>query len=396
MPIPAKDQAGATTATTSSTGSDGKAPVLVVVQLNGGNDGLDTLIPYGDPRYYDNRPAIRVAEDDVLHLNDDVGLHPSMAPLKPFFDSGRVAVVQGIGYPHPERSHFRSMDIWHTAEPDELAEDGWLGKTMHDLDPKGDNPLLGVNVGRGLPRALHLRGVSVASVNAVDSYGILTGMSATTQRASVLDVLSRMYAAREGQGEATFHIRQTGQDAQRGADVLRRATAGYAPAVEYPLANPLAASLKTVAQIKLAGLGTRVFYTQIGSFDTHANQAEVHAGLWQLTSQAISAFYADLEAHQAQQDVVLLIFSEFGRRVRDNGSGTDHGAGSVAFVLGDAVRGGLYGEYPSLRPERLAEGDLTFNVDFRQLYATLLERWMRVDSQPVVGGTFEQLDLIRS
>jgi uncharacterized protein (DUF1501 family) len=396
MPIPGEVQAGATTATAGATGSDGKAPVLVVVQLNGGNDGLDTLIPYGDPLYYDYRPAIRVAEDAVLHLNDDVGLHPSMAPLKPFFDAGRMAVVQGVGYPHPERSHFRSMDIWHTAEPDELAEDGWLGKTMHDLDPKGDNPLLGVNVGRSLPRALRLRGVSVASVNAVDSYGILTEMSATTQRASVLDVLSRMYAAREGQAAATFHIRQTGQDAQRGADVLRRATAGYAPAVEYPQANPLAASLKTVAQIKLADLGTRVFYTQIGSFDTHANQAEVHAGLWQHTSQAISAFYADLKARQAQQDVVLLLFSEFGRRVRDNGSGTDHGAGSVAIVLGDAVRGGLYGEYPSLRPERLAEGDLAYNVDFRQLYATLLERWMGVDSRPVVGGTFEQLDLIRS
>jgi uncharacterized protein (DUF1501 family) len=389
------DAAQRTDVTRGANGSDGKAPVLVVVQLNGGNDGLNTVVPYGDSLYYDSRPAIRIKEDDVLHLNDQIGLHPSMGALKSFYDAGRMAVVQGVGYPNPDRSHFRSMDIWHTAEPDELAEDGWLGKTMHDLDPKGENPLLGVNVGRGLPRAFHLPGVSVASVSAVDSYGILTGMSATTQRASALDVLSRMYAARDGQAEATFYIGQTGQDAQRGADILKRAAKGYTPAVEYPQANPLAASLKTVAQVKLADLGTRVFYTQIGSFDTHANQAEVHAGLWQRTSEAIAAFYADLEAHQAQQDVVLLVFSEFGRRVRDNGSGTDHGAGSVAFVLGDSVKGGLYGEYPSLRPGHLAEGDLTFNVDFRQLYTTLLERWMGVDSQPVVGGTFEQLDLIR-
>ena len=373
----------------------GRDPVLVVVQLNGGNDGLNTVIPYGNPLYYDNRPAIRVAEDAVLHLNGDVGLHPSMAALKPFYDEGKLAIVQGIGYPNPDRSHFRSMDIWHTAEPDELAEDGWLGKTLHDLDPKAENPVLGVNVGRGLPRAFHLPGVSVASVAAIDSYGVLTGMSATTQRASALEVLSRMYAARDGQAEAMFYIGQTGIDAQRGADIVRQATKGYTAAVQYPQGNPLAASLKTAAQIKLAGLGTRVFYTQIGSFDTHANQAEVHAGLWQRTSEAIAAFYADLREHNAEQDVVLWVFSEFGRRVRDNGSGTDHGAGSVAFVVGDRVKGGLYGEYPSLRPEKLAEGDLTFNVDFRSMYSTILERWMRVDPEPIVGGAFEQFDLFK-
>ena len=179
-----------------------KDPVLVVVQLNGGNDGLNTVIPYADSLYYDNRPTIRVSADDVLHLNDEIGLHPSMAGLKTFYDVGKLAIVQGIGYPNPDRSHFRSMDIWHTSAPDEMAEDGWLGKTIHDIDPQADNPLLGVNVGRGLPRAFHLPGVSVASVSSIDSYGVLTSMSATTQRASALDVLSRMYAAREGQAEA--------------------------------------------------------------------------------------------------------------------------------------------------------------------------------------------------
>src|SRR5262245_23264466 len=240
-------------ANTPEANGTGREPVLVVVQLNGGSDGLNTAITYAERLYHDSRPATRVAEDGGLPLNDRVGLHPSMAALKPFYDSGKLAIVQGIGYPNPDRSHFRSMDIWHTAEPDELAEDGWLGKTLHDIDPAGENPLLGVNVGRGLPRAFHLPGVSVASVNAVDSYGVLTGISATTQRASALDVLTRMYAAREGQGEATFYIGQTGLDAQRGADILRRATTGYSPGAEYPQGNPLAASLKTVAQIKLAG-----------------------------------------------------------------------------------------------------------------------------------------------
>ena len=372
-----------------------KDPVLVVVQLNGGNDGLNTVVPYGDSQYYDNRPAIRIPEGDVLHLNDEIGLHPSMAALRPFFDEGKLAIVQGIGYPNPDRSHFRSMDIWHTAEPDEMAEDGWLGKTIHDIDPRADNPLLAVNVGRGLPRAFHLPGVSVASVASIDSYGVLTSMSAATQRASALDVLTRMYAARDVPAEAMFYIGQTGLDAQRGADTLRQAVKDYTSAVQYPTANPLAASLKAVAQIQLAGLGTRIFYTQIGSFDTHANQAEVHAGLWQRTSEAIAAFYADLKEHNANEDVILWVFSEFGRRVRDNGSGTDHGAGSVAFMIGDRVNGGLYGEYPSLRPERQVEGDLAFNVDFRSIYSTLLERWLHVDPEPIVGGNFEQLDLVK-
>jgi len=380
---------------TTNGGAKAKDPVLVVVQLNGGNDGLNTLIPYADSQYYDSRPTIRIAEDDVLHLNDEVGLHPSMGELKTFYDEGKLAIFQGIGYPNPDRSHFRSMDIWHTSAPDEMAEDGWLGKTIHDIDPQADNPLLGVNVGRGLPRAFHLPGVSVASVSSIDSYGVLTGMSATTQRASALDVLSRMYAARDGQAEASFFIGQTGIDAQRGADTLRSAVKGYTPAVDYPAGNPLAASLKTVAQIKLADLGTRVFYTQIGSFDTHANQAEVHAGLWQRTSQAIAAFYADLKAHNANEDVILWVFSEFGRRVRDNGSGTDHGAGGAAFMIGDRIKGGLYGEYPSLQPSRQVEGDLAFNVDFRSVYATMLQRWLHVDPDPIVGGNFEQFDLIK-
>jgi uncharacterized protein (DUF1501 family) len=318
-----------------------------------------------------------------------------MAALLPFYDAGKMAIVQGIGYPNPDRSHFRSMDIWHTAEPDEMAEDGWLGKTIHDIDPRADNPLLAVNVGRGLPRAFHLPGVSVASVASIDSYGVLTSMAAATQRASALDVLTRMYAAREGQAEAMFYIGQTGLDAQRGADTLRQAVKGYTSSVQYPAGNPLAASLKAVAQMKLADLGTRIFYSQIGSFDTHANQAEVHAGLWQRTSEAIAAFYEDLKEHNANEDVILWVFSEFGRRVRDNGSGTDHGAGSVAFMIGDHVNGGLYGEYPSLRSDRQVEGDLAFNVDFRSVYATLLERWMHVDPEPIVGGNFEQIDLVK-
>src|ERR671924_248477 len=179
-----------------------KDNVLVVLQLSGGNDALNTIVPYSDPRYLDNRPVVRIDPERVLPIDDAIGFNPAMAPIKELWDQGKVAIIQGIGYPNPDRSHFRSMDIWHTAEPDEMAEDGWLGKTIHDIDPRAENPLLGVNVGRGLPRAFHLPGVSVASVASIDSYGVLTGMSATTQRASALDVLQRMYAARDGQAEA--------------------------------------------------------------------------------------------------------------------------------------------------------------------------------------------------
>jgi uncharacterized protein (DUF1501 family) len=372
-----------------------REPALVVVQLNGGNDGLNTVVPFGDSLYYDYRPTIKVAEDDLLHVDARVGLHPSMAPLKTLYDEGKFAVFQGIGYPDPSRSHFTSMGIWQTADLGDQSQGGWLAKAIHDLDPKAENPVLGMNFGRTLPRALQLPGVPVASVDSLDTYGVLTGISSSPRRASALETLTRMYAARDGQTQMMAAIGQTGLDAQRGADLLRQGVKDYVSTVDYPANNPLASSLKGVAQVLLAGLGTRVFYTQYGSFDTHANQVQAHAALWTRTSEAIAAFFADLRAHNASEQVVVLVFSEFGRTVKDNGSGTDHGAGSVAFVLGDPVKGGLYGQYPSLRRDQLLEGDLGFHTDFRSVYATLLERWMGVDSEPIVQGTFEQFDLIR-
>jgi uncharacterized protein (DUF1501 family) len=370
-----------------------KAPTLVVVELTGGNDALNTLVPYGDPLYYDQRPNQNVPEDQVLDIDGRRGLNPNFATLKPFLDSGKMAVIEGIGYPHPNRSHFRSMDIWHTAEPDELAEDGWIGQAIRELDPKAENPRTGVNIGRGMPRAFHLPGVSSASVATVDTYGVLTNLSSMTRRASALDLLSRMYAAHEGQNEVGVYIGDTGLQAQSGALILNDAAKQYASSVQYPNNNQLAANLRDVAKIKLADLGTRFFYAQHGSFDTHANQKENHPGLLRQAAEAIAAFYADLESHDAAEDVVLWIFSEFGRRVRDNGSGTDHGAGGLAFLIGDHVNGGFYGETPSLRPTDQIEGDLAFNVDFRSVYASILEQWMGVEAAPIVGGAYEQFEL---
>jgi len=372
-----------------------KDPVLVVLQLSGGNDALNTIIPYSDPLYLDNRPNVRIDLDKVLPINDQVAFNPAMAPVKRLYDDGKVAVIQGIGYPAPSRSHFRSMDIWHTCEPVVVGDEGWLGRTIRDLDPHKENVLTGVNFGRGLPRSLVAPGVPVASVGNLETYGVLTGIEVEEQRAKALDVFSRVYSPMIGKGPVNTYLAQTGLDALKGADILSTAPESYSSTVEYG-GDDVAQYMRNIAQTHLANLGTRVLYATApyNSFDTHAGELANHTRLWTETSNAIADFYDDLKEHNGSDNVVLLVFTEFGRRVHDNGSGTDHGAGGVAFVVGDAVKGGLYGEYPSLEENKLAEGDLAFNNDFRGLYSTLLEKWMGLDAKPIVNGSFEQLDFI--
>ncbi len=369
-----------------------KDPVLVVLQLSGGNDGLNTIIPYTNPLYNDNRPAVRVPDDQVLQINDTVGFNPAMAPMKRLYDEGKLAIIQGIGYPSPSRSHFRSMDIWHTCEPEKVGDEGWLGRAISELDPTKENVLTGVNFGRGLPRAMAAPGVPVASVGNLESYGVLTGIEIEEQRAKALDVFSRVYSPMIGQGPVLDYFAHTGLDALKGADILSTAPESYSSTIEYG-SDSVAQYMRNIAQVHLANLGTRVMYTTApyNSFDTHAGELANHTKLWSETSNAVADFYDDLKEHNAGDNVVLLVFTEFGRRVHDNGSGTDHGAGGVAFVIGDAVKGGLYGEYPSLEANKLNEGDLAFNNDFRGLYATLLEKWMGLDSKPIINGSFEQM-----
>ena len=372
-----------------------KDPVLVVLQLSGGNDALNTIIPYSDPLYLDNRPNVRIDLDKVLPINDQVAFNPAMGPVKRLYDEGKVAVIQGIGYPAPSRSHFRSMDIWHTCEPVIVGEEGWLGRTIRDLDPHKENVLTGVNFGRGLPRSLVAPGVPVASVGNLETYGVLTGIEVEEQRAKALDVFARVYAPMLGKGPVLDYLAQTGLDALKGADILSTAPESYSSTVEYG-GDDVAQYMRNIAQTHLANLGTRVLYATApyNSFDTHAGELANHTRLWTETSNAIADFYDDLKEHNGSDNVVLLVFTEFGRRVHDNGSGTDHGAGGVAFVVGDAVKGGLYGEYPSLEDNKLVEGDLAFNNDFRGLYSTLLEKWMGLDAKPIVNGSFEQFDFI--
>jgi len=371
-----------------------KDPVLAVLQLSGGNDALNTIVPYADPLYTDLRPSVRVSAESVLQIDDKVGFNPAMAPIKELYDQGKVAIIQGVGYPNPNRSHFRSMDIWHTCEPEKVGNEGWLGRAIRDIDPSGENVLTGVNFGRGLPRCLAAPGVPVASVGNLETYGVLTGIE-EDQRADALDIFSRMYSPAMGRGQVMDYLSHTGMDALKGADILNTAPEKYSSTVEYG-SNSVAQYLRNIAQTHIAEFGTRFLYTTApyNSFDTHAGQMVGHTALWTEVSAAVRDFYTDLTENNAADNLVLLVFTEFGRRANDNGSGTDHGSGGIAFVIGDAVKGGLYGEYPSLAQDKLLEGDLHFNNDFRGLYSTLLEKWIGLDAKSVVGGTFEQMDFL--
>ena len=375
-------------------GGNGRDRSLVVVQLSGGNDCLNTVVPYTDGVYYDSRPKVAVGQEDVLALNDQLGLNPNMAPIKELWDEGKVAIINGIGYPSPNRSHFRSMDIWHTAEPETVGSEGWLGRAIRDLDPGSENVLTGINFDRGLPRSFACKGVPVASVANLGTYGLFPDLEDEAARKYALEAFALMYGEADGSDAVKNFLGETGAAALKGADVLRTAPEKYSSSVEYG-ANPIAESLKNAAQVMFADLGTRIYGASHGSFDTHAAELHNHSRLWREVSTGIRDFMDDLAEHGRQDDTTLLVFSEFGRRIKDNGSGTDHGSGGVAFVIGGQVKGGMYGEYPSLKEEDQLEGDLHFNNDFRSTYSTLLDRWLGLDPVPIVNGKFEQFDFIQ-
>ena len=366
-----------------------KDPVLVVLQLSGGNDYFNTVIPYTDPLYRDNRPAVGVAEERIIPIDDKVGFHPSLGPIKGLYDQGKVAIIHGVGYANSPRSHFRSMDIWHTCEPDKLGTEGWLGRATRDIDPNKENVVTTVSFGPSLFRALALPGVPVACVDDLENYGLLTGIQEEQQRMKILDRFARLYSPAIGSGAVMDYLGQTGLDSLKGADILKVAPERYSSSVEYA-DTTIARKLKGIAQIHMADLGTRIFYCDHGSFDTHSNQVGMHDTLWKDVSEGVEDFFEDLKEHGAGDNVIMLLFSEFGRRVHDNGSGTDHGAAGAAFMIGEPVAGGQYSEYPSTKPEDLQQGDLVPNQDFRGLYSTILDEWLGLDAVQIVGGTFEK------
>ena len=374
-----------------------KDPVLVILQLTGANDYLNTIVPYTNPLYWDNRPKVNIPEDQVLPIDDELAFRSDTEPLKAIYDNGNMAIIHGIGFENSPRSHFRAMDIWHTCEPDRIGIDGWVAKVIRDLDPSAENVLKGVNFGQGLPRALTMRGVPVTSVNHLETYGVFSSVrSSEEERAQLLDSFARMYAPAIGTGPTMEYLGQTGLNALKGADILATAPEKYTSSVEYS-ATAIGQYMKNIAQTHLAEFGTRVLFTTspYNGFDTHANQASDHARLWTDVSNTVETFFEDLRDHQASDNVLLFMFSEFGRRIVDNGSGTDHGASSVAFVVGEQVKGGLYGTYPSLEPSEQEEGgNLKSSMDFRSVYTTILEDWMHMDPVPIVGGNYEKIPFL--
>ncbi len=369
---------------------------LVVLQLTGGNDFMNTIVPYTNGHYYDARKKVVLTEEQVLPINDDLAINANAAPFKRLYDEGNMAIIQGIGYPDSNRSHFRGMDIWHTAEPDRVGSEGWLAQAIQVLDPDAENVLTGVNIGQGLPRAMAKTGVPVTSIGDLEGYGVMNRMEKQALHDKSIEAFKSIYGQAIGTGAVAEYIGKTGLDVLEGADMLSEVAGDYKSTVEYA-DNAIAKNLRDVARIHLAGLGTKIFYTAHGGYDTHANEMPNHPKLMADLSGAISDFLDDLNEHDAGDNVTILVFTEFGRRMRDNGSGTDHGTGGGAYMFGNKINGGLYSEYPSLDPKEWEHGeDLKHTIDFRGIYGTVLEQWLGVEASPIVKGNFEQITPFKS
>lgn len=369
--------------------------VLLVIQMGGGNDGLNTVVPYSDDAYHRVRPTIGVAQASVIRIDDRIGLNPALAGLDDLYKEGRVAIVQGVGYPNPNRSHFEATQIWETASPDHAATNGWLGRYLDATVPPhagpGSDPaqfFAAVALGDTIPTALIAQHVDVPAIGALNTYGLNTGKdTASKQTAGVL-----YDGAKPGQSPYLAMIEATARNAMHGGDVLRAKIADYKPAVTYPK-DPFGQQLQLAAQIVGSNVGTRVIFVSIGSFDTHAGQRAQQDRLLGYLGNGLRAFYQDLAAHQLADRVLAMTFSEFGRRVAQNASnGTDHGTAMPLFIVGGKVKGGVYGTHPSLTD--LDNGDLRHALDFRSVYATVLERWLGRSPQGIIAGSYDTVAFV--
>jgi uncharacterized protein (DUF1501 family) len=369
---------------------------LIVVQLAGGNDGLNTIVPATDSTYgvYKGvRPNLAIPQSQLLTLDGQVGMNPALKDLYPFWQSKKLAIVDGVGYPNPNLSHFVSMDIWQTLDLNGRGATGWLGKYVAGLVDKDGHPFQSVAVGSALPVALSALNAAVPVVGSPYSYRVAADPAAAAAgqgadaRVQTLLRLYNTYPQSAPYAALLDLLNTTAQNAVQGSKILDQAVASYKPAVQYPDTG-FARGLQVLAEVIVQGLGLRVGYVTLGGFDTHANQAATQTTLLAELGQGLSAFYSDLAAHNAADSVVVMTWSEFGRRVEENGNnGTDHGTAAPLFVLGNAVQGGIYGESPDL--SNLDDsGNLKFTVDFRSIYATVLDNWLGAPSSAVLGGNY--------
>ena len=408
----ALDAMAADALTQTATGKDGT--ILVVLQMAGGNDGLNMVVPYADDIYYRSRPKLGLPADKVLKLNSYAGLNGKLTGLKALFDEGHLSVVQGVGYPNPNRSHFRSTEIWQTAsDADRNESEGWLGRYF-DNCCAGADPTVGVAIGEEMPQAFAAKTPTGITFSQPEQFRWRPSEK-VEGRMSAEESFFRQLNGSDG-GEETLltaseggsigaipgksktdlstidFLQRTALDAQLSSDKILAIARKYESNVPYPQGR-LAASLSMIARMIAGGLPTRVYYVSQGGFDTHAGQVNAHERLMGELNDALSAFATDLKQQGNFDRVLLITFSEFGRRLVENANGgTDHGAAAPMFIVGGAVKPGLFGKYPSLSD--LDYGDLKFNTDFRSVYGTVLDKWLRAPSQVVLGRKFPALPII--
>ena len=370
----------------------GDGRVLILLQLSGGNDGLDTVVPFADDAYRRARPTLGLKKGETLPLDDYRGFHGSLKALRRHYDAGRVALVEGVGYPDPIRSHFKSYDVWHTADiRGRNAGDGWVGKLCDAAFKDVRNPNLVVHVGANVPYSLHSTTHPAASFVNPRAYRWAGGESETEayEKAGGMEAEPDSRAKpkkREGESSLDF-LRRVLADGQSSSEQVRRAVAAYRTPIEYPPNEALAQSLADVAALVSGGIGARVISVEAGGYDTHTDERNRHDQLMRTLDAALGPFLDDLGRSEAGRKAVVLVFSEFGRRVAENGArGTDHGVAGPMFALGHDIKGGLYGKHPSL--EKLDDGDLIHTTDFRSVYATAIERCFAVKHERVLGAKY--------
>jgi uncharacterized protein (DUF1501 family) len=392
-----------------STGKDG--PILVLIQLAGGNDGLNAVVPYTNDYYYNARPTIGILASQVLPLSDTLGLNPGLTGFKSLFDAGHLSVVNGVGYPNPNRSHFRATEIWQTAsDEDKYLTDGWLGRYF-DNACQGCDPTVGINIGPRLPQAFSSHVPTGISLESPDSYRFIGSgknddetlayrsmynpddATSTTNSGGSVSMVSGTVTLQNGQSALDF-LERTSMDAQVSSDKIRAIAGKTASTSVYPRSG-LANNLQLVARLIAGGLPTRIFYVSQGGYDTHTGQRGGQDARLRELGDAVKAFTDDLTAMGEFDRVMIMTFSEFGRRVHENGSqGTDHGAAAPMFLVGSRMKAGLLGAEPSLAPQDLQDGDIKFGTDFRSVYASLLESWLHTASTPILGKQFPTLPIV--
>jgi uncharacterized protein (DUF1501 family) len=368
-----------------------KDTILVVVQLTGGNDGLNTVIPFADPEYKKLRPTIGIAKDQVKKLNDSIGLHPSLTGLADLHHDAALCVVQGVGYPNPSQSHFRSMDIWQAASTAENLTEGWVGKALKTVQSGAFHLAAG---NESAPLALNGSPARVPSITSLEDFQLKVAAASAGDKKNQKDVITKSAQTHGSQPGLLDFVQKTALNTYASSQRLQDLGKNYQPKSPYPQ-TPLANRLKLAAQLIDANLGARIFYVSIDGFDTHANQIGAHAPLLDQVSGAITAFYKDLAARGHKDRLMIMTFSEFGRRAKENGShGTDHGSGAPMFLVGGKVKPGIVGDHPSLT--KLEMGNLKHTIDFRQVYAAVLDQWLGVSSKSVLGEGYNAVDVFKA